>query len=72
MNFIGMGWVDGIIETHGVQEMPSGGSPQVDNHPVVAVVVFEGKDFSIFDCDRNHYIYYKGKRTYGFSFAYAF
>jgi hypothetical protein len=64
MNFIGVCGVDWIIEAHCVQEMPSGWTPQVDNHAVVAVVVFQSEDFFILDCYRDHI--YTTKETLGF------
>jgi hypothetical protein len=44
IHFVSMSWIHWIIETHGVQEVPSGGAPQVHNHAFVAVVVIQRKN----------------------------
>jgi hypothetical protein len=44
IHFVLMSRIHWIIETHSVQEVPSGGAPQIDHHAFVAVVVIQRKN----------------------------
>lgn len=57
--FLFRGWVDGVVETHGVKKVPHGRSPHRGQHTISAVEIFLGVRFVflVFFCFSTHVLY---------------